>query len=175
MNFIGLLIGVWTANRYKMRKFHWFFTPDKNHPNMTIQEKFFYFFESRKQYKKTGEWHCFSNASNFANVLFAMTMVLAADCSVFFNKYHLGLYASHYLVIIRMIAFGFNTIVSGTDFYDHVMRKKGRRLGISFFITICILIMEWLMWFKHFRWEQFPDKIPLFFIAFWAVFFSIIG
>lgn len=158
-----------------MTKFHWFMEPDYKMKSMTNWEKCKYFFTARDQYKRAGKWHFFADAKSFLHVLWFGCFTLIIDLSNFFNKFNLGLPASHWLLGIRIWIVGIYAILGGTDYYNYIVKRKGYSMGINIWLAHCIVIIEALLFWKHLDVSTLDNAMPTHVKAIWGLFFGFCG
>lgn len=157
-NLIGMLIGIYTINKFNMRKYHWFMEPNEKMEKMTLWQKTKYYFTSREEYIKKGKWHWLANPWTLWSVIWYLTVNFLLDLSYFFNKTNLEIPPPHYLCAIRIWTLGFFSILATSDFYDYITKRKANSMGVNAFIIHVVIILEALLWMKHLDCNFFCEE-----------------
>lgn len=171
MNLVGILLGHWIIKKFNIPHIHWFMEPNEQHANMTVLEKFKYFFTARKQYKNEGKWHMLGSARNFLHVVWFMIFTFVIDLSNFFNKYNLQLPASHWILGVRIWILGLYAILGANDYWHYIAKRKDKRSGLNIFLAHMITIVEVLLYFKHLTGDLYEGSIPIQVKVYWLIFF----
>lgn len=148
-NLIGMMIGFYLINKFKMRKIHWFMEPSEKTKNMSLWQKFKYSFTSRAEYIKNDRWHWLSDMWTFNGVLFFCFTNYSIDLSYFFVKSQIHIPPPHWLFAIRIWILAFYSILSVNDYYDYIAERRGNAMSLPVFLTYFILICEWMLFYKH--------------------------
>lgn len=150
-----MLIGIWTINKFNMRKYNWFMEPNEKMESMGWWEKTKYYFTSRSEYVKKGKWHWLADTWTFNSVLWYISINLLLDLSFFFNKTNLEIPPPHYLCAIRIWTLGFFCILATSDYYDYITKRKANAMGVNAFLVHVLLILEAVLWLKHLDCKYF--------------------
>lgn len=175
MNLIGLLVGQWIIDTFNLTKYHWFMEPNEKMERMSAWENFKYFFTARNEYKRAGKWHMLSSATNFLHVMWFNVFVLLVDLSNFLNKFNQNIPSDHWLLGIRVWTVGMFAILAAADYYKYVVYRKGYSMGITLFMSKCMLIAEMLLYFKHFDRNIYNVELPIEVYVYWGIFFTIVA
>lgn len=148
-NLIGMLIGVYTINKFKMKKYHWFLEPNEKMEKMTSWQKFKYYFTSREEYIKKGKWHWLADTWTFNSVLWYFSINSLLELSYFFNKTNLEIPPPHWLMAVRIWTIALFCILATAEYYEYITKRKANAMGANAFLIHVIIILEAVLWLKH--------------------------
>jgi len=174
-NLIGMLIGKWTINRFKMRKMHWFMERTEKWESMNWWQRTLYVFTSRDEYVKNDKWHWLAEPWTFNAILWFWFMNLYLDLSYFYNKAMIDIPPPHWLCSVRIWILGFFAILAAGDYYDYVVSRKCNSMTVPIFLIHVIMILEGLLFLKNLREDLFASPLHYHIKVFWIAFFVIVA
>lgn len=161
-NLIGMLIGFYTIDKFKMRKLHWFMEPSEATKNMNLWQKFKYSFTSRDEYIKNDKWHWLSEMWTFNGVVCFCLTNYALDLAYFFVKSQIFIPPAHWIFQIRIWVFAFFAILAVNDYYDYIAERKGNAMTMPIYITYFIIMCEWTLFYKNLERNHFFNLAEFF-------------
>lgn len=174
-NFIGMLIGIWTIRKFKMRKLYWFMEPTEKSSSLPWYKKITYIFTSRDEYVKADKWHWLSEMWTFNAVVWFWFINLYLDLSYFYNKAMIDIPPPHWLCALRIWVLAFFAIIASNDYYDYVISRKCSSMTLPIFLLHMIMILEGLLFLKNLKEGLFSNPLHYHIKLFWIAFFVVIA
>ena len=98
-----MIFGNYIINKFGMRRSHWFYEEDGFSVNISMLEKFKYFFTCRKQYQLEGKWHCLGSPADFFWFILYIAVVFWSELSGFVLKTHLSMQSNSWVLLFRVL------------------------------------------------------------------------
>lgn len=162
--------------KFNMKFYDWF-TECETDRSLGFIGKIKAYFNQRKQCIANGKWHMMKSGYTFIGVIWFASFSLILDLSNFFNKFNLGLPASHWLLGIRIWIIGMFCIMCAKEYYEWLTKCENPRknqISLSIFINHLILLVETLLYFKHLDKSKYDAEIPTFIQGIWLLILIII-
>lgn len=169
-NLIGMLIGKWTIEKFKMRKMNWFMETTENWAELTWYEKSIALFTSREEYMKNEKWHWLAEPWTFNAIVWFWFMNLYLDLSYFYNKAMIEIPPPHWICSVRIWILGFFAILAANDYYDYIVSRKCNSMTVPIFLIHVIMILEGLLFLKNMRSDLFDTPLHYHMKLFWIAF-----
>lgn len=176
-NMIGMFIGIWTMKYFEMRPYHWFFEPTPEYRALGTLGKIKYFFTSREEHVRKGKWHWLSSYWSLTSVVwFVFGVCSLLDLSYFYNKANLEIPTSHWLFSIRILVVATLSIISASEYYDYVTKRKLNSMGVNVFMVHLLIILESALWLKHLDYDRiFKRDVYFHMKVVWMLMFIFLG
>ena len=168
-NLIGMLIGQWAINKFKMRKLSWFVERTDSWDQLSYWEKFKYCFTVREEHKISGKWHWLSELWCFNAVIWYGFLNLYLDLSYFYNKSSMEIPPPHWLCSVRIWILASFAIIASNDYYDYVVNRFCTSMTLPIFVIHAIMILEGLLFLKNIKPGLFDSPLHYQMRVFWII------
>lgn len=149
-NLLGILLGNYLLRRLGLRGFHWFFEPTEHSEALGRPARLRYALTQVRAHAAQQKWHFLASPANFLTVLWLVLLNSLIDLSNFFNKKMLGLPASHYLLVVRILIIGTYSIVAIRELYDFTrLPEAKRKVPFNLYLGHFIVLAELALFLRN--------------------------
>jgi phosphatidylserine synthase 2 len=114
------------------------------------------------------EWSALQSLHRYLGVTAFIVVCLVIDCNNFFYKYLAEIPASHRLVSIRAVLWGFVALATSKEWYEYVSNPNSNRLGPFAWLTFYVSFIELSSVYK-FRGDAFVNSFPTWINVIWSL------